>query len=65
MFFFGSVPKSPTQMGSRSAKNASEKFSCLGTFNEIGRQEDPNLIYPITFIRIDNGKIALLNSRAL
>jgi hypothetical protein len=31
--FFGSVPKSPTQMGSLSAKNPSEKFSCLGTFN--------------------------------
>ncbi len=30
--FFGSVPKSPTQMDSLSAKNASEKFSCLGIF---------------------------------
>jgi hypothetical protein len=32
-WFFGSVPKSPTQMGSLSVKNASEKFSRLGTFN--------------------------------
>ncbi len=31
--FFGSVPKSHTQMGMwLSAKNASEKSSCLGTF---------------------------------
>ncbi len=35
MYFFGSVPKSPTQMGSLSAKNASKKFSRLGTFKEI------------------------------
>jgi hypothetical protein len=33
--FFGPVPKSPTQMGSRSAKNASENFSCLGIFNYL------------------------------
>ncbi len=32
IFFFGFVPKSPTQMGSLSAKNASKKFSRLGTF---------------------------------
>jgi hypothetical protein len=31
--FFGLVPKSPTQMGSLSAKNATKKFSRLGTFN--------------------------------
>jgi hypothetical protein len=31
--FFISFPKLPTKMGSRRAKNASEKFSCLGTFN--------------------------------
>ncbi len=30
--FFCLVPKSPTQMGSLSAKNASKKFSRLGTF---------------------------------
>ncbi len=30
--FFGPVPKSHTQMGSFSAKNANEKFSRLGTF---------------------------------
>ncbi len=30
--FFFPVPKSHTQMGSLSAKNASEKFSRLGTF---------------------------------
>jgi len=30
--FFGPVPKSHTQMGSLSAKNANEKFSRLGTF---------------------------------
>jgi hypothetical protein len=35
MFFFASLPKSPTQMGSRGAKNASEKFTlsdpiCIG-----------------------------------
>jgi hypothetical protein len=29
---FFAVPKSHTQMGSLSAKNAIEKFSCLGTF---------------------------------
>jgi hypothetical protein len=29
--FFGSVPKSPTQMGSLSIKNTGEKFSRLGT----------------------------------
>ncbi len=34
-FFLGSVPKSPTQMGSLSAKNASKKFSRLGTFKHI------------------------------
>jgi hypothetical protein len=33
--FFGFVPTSPTQMGSLSAKNASKKFSRLGTFKEI------------------------------
>jgi hypothetical protein len=32
--FFGFVPKSPTQMGSLSAKNASKKFSRLGTFKK-------------------------------
>jgi hypothetical protein len=32
--FFGPVPKSHTQMGSLSAKNASEKFSRLGTFKK-------------------------------
>ncbi len=32
--FFGFVPKSPTQMGSLSAKNASKKFSRLGTFKD-------------------------------
>ncbi len=32
-FLFCFVPKSPTQMGSLSAKNASKKFSRLGTFN--------------------------------
>jgi hypothetical protein len=31
-FFFFFVPKSPTQMGLLSAKNASKKFSRLGTF---------------------------------
>jgi hypothetical protein len=31
--FFSPVPKSPTHMGSLSAKNESEKFSRLGTFN--------------------------------
>ncbi len=31
-FFFDFVPKSPTQMGLLSAKNASKKFSRLGTF---------------------------------
>ncbi len=31
--FFGPVPKSHTQMGPLSAKNASKKFSRLGTFN--------------------------------
>ncbi len=30
--FFGFISKSPTQMGSLSAKNASKKFSRLGTF---------------------------------
>jgi hypothetical protein len=30
--FFGFVPKSHTQMGSLCAKNASKKFSHLGTF---------------------------------
>ncbi len=29
---FFAIPKSPTQMGSLSVKNASEKFSRLGTF---------------------------------
>jgi hypothetical protein len=29
---FFPIPYLPTQMGSLSAKNASEKFSCLGTF---------------------------------
>jgi hypothetical protein len=32
--FFSPVPKSHTQMGSLSAKNASKKFSRLGTFKE-------------------------------
>ncbi len=32
MFF--AVPKSHTQMGSLRAKNAIEKFSCLGTFKQ-------------------------------
>jgi hypothetical protein len=31
--FFGSVPKSPSQMGSLRVKNVSKKFSRLGTFN--------------------------------
>jgi hypothetical protein len=31
--FFSPDPKSHTQVGSLSAKNASEKFSRLGTFN--------------------------------
>jgi hypothetical protein len=30
--FFGSIPKSPIQMGSLSVKNASKKNSRLGTF---------------------------------
>jgi hypothetical protein len=34
-FFFGFVPKSPTQMGLLSAKNASKKFSRLGTFKRF------------------------------
>ncbi len=34
IFFFGFVPKSPTRMGSLSAKNASKKFSRLGTFKD-------------------------------
>jgi hypothetical protein len=34
-WIFGSVPKSPTQMGSLSVKNASEKFSRLGTFKAV------------------------------
>ncbi len=46
-------------------KNLKQKISWHCPFNEIGRQEDQNMIYPITFILIDNGKIALLNSRAL
>jgi hypothetical protein len=33
--FFCFVPKSPTQMGSLSAKNASKKFSRLGTFKVL------------------------------
>jgi hypothetical protein len=33
--FFGSVPKSPTQMGSLRAKNASKTISCLGTFKRV------------------------------
>jgi hypothetical protein len=33
--FFSPDPKSHTQVGSLCAKNASEKFSRLGTFNEI------------------------------
>jgi hypothetical protein len=33
-WIFGSVPKSPTQMGSLSVKKASEKFSRLGTFKQ-------------------------------
>jgi hypothetical protein len=37
--FFGFVPKSPTQMGSLSAKNASKKFSCLGTFKALLQRE--------------------------
>jgi hypothetical protein len=32
---FSPVPKSHTQMGSLSAKNASEKFSRLGTFKKM------------------------------
>jgi hypothetical protein len=32
------VPKSPTQMGSLSAKNANQKFSRLGTFKERGAE---------------------------
>jgi hypothetical protein len=32
---FVPVPKSHTQMGSLSVKNASEKFSRLGTFNKL------------------------------
>jgi hypothetical protein len=35
--FFCLVPKSPTQMGSLSAKNASKKFSHLGTFHVTHR----------------------------
>ncbi len=33
--FFCFDPKSPTQMGSLSAKNASKKFSRLGTFKML------------------------------
>jgi hypothetical protein len=33
---FFAVPTSHTQMGSLSAKNAIEKFSCLGTFKGSG-----------------------------
>ncbi len=33
--FFSPDPKSHTQVGSLSAKNASEKFSRLGTFNHF------------------------------
>ena len=40
-FFFGFVPKSPTQMGSLSAKNASKKFSRLGTFKGLIGQRGP------------------------
>ena len=32
---FFAIPKSPTQMGSLSVKNASEKFSRLGTFKVV------------------------------
>jgi hypothetical protein len=39
IFFFGFVPKSPTQMGSLSAKNASKKVSRLGTFKETPRMK--------------------------
>ncbi len=34
IFFFFLVPKSPSQMGSLSAKNVSKKFSRLGTFKQ-------------------------------
>ncbi len=44
---FFAIPKSPTQMGSLSVKNANEKFSRLGTFNcvrngidDISSEED-------------------------
>ncbi len=43
-FFFGFVPKSPTQMGSLSAKNASKKFSRLGTF----KKEKVEILLPHT-----------------
>jgi hypothetical protein len=36
--FFGSIPKSPTQMGSLSVKNSVMNISCLATFK--GTQED-------------------------
>jgi hypothetical protein len=37
MLFFCSIPKWSTQMGSLSAKNASKKFSCLGTFKSTAK----------------------------
>ncbi len=38
------VPKSPTQMGSLSAKNASKKFSSLGTFNIATFPTNPSFL---------------------
>jgi hypothetical protein len=43
--YFCLVPKSPTQMGSLSAKNASKKFSPLGTFKETADCLVGNPIY--------------------
>jgi hypothetical protein len=54
--FFGPVRKSHTQMGSLSAKNASKKFSRLGTFKEKEVERRPVLYRSLILFRSAFGR---------